>query len=210
MTQEDILYYLPFATEVKTLAEAFKLFQKCETAEDPVYPKKVCLENPAKELFTRNFNGDSVVASIHEKYPNGLRLNLGHRYFKDIDEASRYMFQLAFATDAMNAIDKPEEVQKEIIEKWKTLANYLRIFVEKEVFLMSVKVKVLEDIVSECTTLTINIETMRKHSKRMADKYSADFEKEMGKSSLWFDYHNPEHWRWAISKMEPSYVLSNH
>jgi len=208
MTQEDVLYYLPFAKEVKTLAEAFKLFQKCETAEDPIYPKTACLDDPGKELFMHNFNGESVVASIYEHYTNGLRLNLGNRYFKNIEEASRYMFQLAFATDAMNAIDKSEEDQKAIIKRWKTLANYIRLFIEKELFLMSVKVKILEDIVSECPSLSINVETMRKHSKRIAEKYADEFENKMGKSFLWFDYHNPEHWRWALSKMEPSYVLA--
>jgi|GEM_PF-6608537 len=208
MTQEDVLYYLPFAEEVKTLTDAFKLFQKGNSANDPIYPKIACLENPGKELFMRNYNGESVVASITEQYNTGIKLNLGNRYFKNIEDASRYLFQLAFATDAMNAIDKPAKIQKEIIEKWKTLANYIKLFIEKEVFLMSVKVKILEDIVSESHSLSINVETMRKHSKRIAEKYADEFESEMGKSFIWFDYHNPSHWRWALSRMEPSYNLT--
>lgn len=207
MTKEDISHYLPYAKGVKTLEDAFKFFQKSENLEDPTFPKFACFENPGKDLLKLNYHYNSIVAHIYEFHPSGVRISLGYRYFFSIEQASIYLFQTAFATDAINAIEKPDEIQQDSITKWKTSMSYINLFIEKQVFNLSAKVKILEDIVNECSSLNIKVETLKKYSFRIAEKHSAEFGDLMDISHDWFDYKDHGHWRWALSKMEPSFQL---
>ena len=207
MTKEDISHYLPYAKGAKTLEDAFRFFQKAEYIEDPTFPKAACIENPGKELIQLKYHYNSIVAHIYEYHPSGVCISLGYRYFHNIEEASIYLFQTAFATEAMNAMEKTDNLQMNTILKWKTCMSYINLFIEKQVFNLSAQVKILEDIVNECSSLTIKVETLKKYSFRVAEKNAKEFEDLMGISHDWFDYHDAGHWRWALTKMEPSFQL---
>ena len=208
MTKEDISHYLPYAKGAKTLDDAFKFFQQPEHSEDPTFPRLACMENPGIELLKLKYHYNSIVAQIYEYHPTGLRISLGYRYFISIEEASVYLFQTAFATEAINALENPDKIRSEPIDKWKTCMNYINLFIERQVFNLSAKVKILEDVVNECSSLSIKVETLKKYSFRLAEKHASEFEAIMGISHEWFDYNDHGHWRWALSKMEPSFQLA--
>lgn len=208
MTKEDISHYLPFARGAKTLQDAFRLFQNAEQTEDPTFPRAACIENPGKELIQLKYDYNSIVAHIYEYHPSNVCISLGYRYFHNIEEASIYLFQTAFATEAINALENPENDEADSIDKWKTCISYINLFIERQVFSLSAKVKILEDIVNECSSLNIKVETLKKYSFRLAEKNALEFEELMGISHEWFDYHDPGHWRWALTKMEPSFQVA--
>lgn len=207
MTKEDISHYLPYAKGAKSLEDAFRIFQQPENTEDPTFPDVACMENPGIELLKLKYHYNSIVAQIFEYHPSGLKISLGYRYFFCIEEASVYLFQTAFATEAINALENPENIDSDSMGKWKTCMNYLNLFIDKQVFNLAAKVKILEDIVNECSTLHIKVETLKKYSFRLAEKHKTEFEALMSISHEWFDYKDPGHWRWALSKMEPSFQL---
>lgn len=208
MTKKDISHFLPYAKGAKNLDEAFRLFQEAEYTEDPTFPKTACMDNPGIELLEKNFHYNSIVAHIFEHHPSGVRISLGYRYFISVEEAAIYLFQTAFATEAINALEKSTDPEPDSMEKWKTCMNYINLFIERNVFNLSAKVKILEDIVNECSSLTIKLETLKKYSFRIAEKHSDEFEALMGISHDWFDFNDHGHWRWALSKMEPSFQLA--
>lgn len=207
MKKEDISRYLPYAKGAKTLEQAFELFQQAENTEDPTFPSIACVENPGIELLNNNFNYNSIVAHLFESHPSGVVISLGYRYFRNIEEASIYLFQTAFATEAVNVLENPERAGEEPMNKWETCINYINLFIEKQVFNESAKAKILEDIVNECSSVNIKVESLKKYAFSLAEKYGAEFEALLGISAEWFDYRDPGHWRWALTKMESSFQM---